>query len=292
MARFWVLGSPVWDRVIRVDAHPARGGFARGRDLGGRPGGSAANVARGLSSLGHEVFLVGSVGDDDPGRALLDDLERWGVATEYVRVRAGRSAESLALVDPDGESGVIALEDPREPAELPLDAVSPGDAVFVGVFPDGIEETIARIRERASLVAAPVPPPWVPRLPADIFFASAAILPPAWRSSPFPAARALGGDAVRWLVVTRGAEGAAAYSDAGIVEVRAEPVEPVDCTGAGDALAAGVVHGLVRGLEIRRSLEIGVRWAAEAVRRAQSTPPPGPELGLDASEGEVGRPGS
>src|SRR5580704_13892618 len=48
------------------------------------PGG-AANVARNLASLGARVSIAGILGDDEPGRQLVDLLEREGIATENLR---------------------------------------------------------------------------------------------------------------------------------------------------------------------------------------------------------------
>jgi D-glycero-beta-D-manno-heptose-7-phosphate kinase len=49
------------------------------------PGG-AANVARSLASLGARVSIAGIIGDDEPGRQLIDLLEREGIASESLRV--------------------------------------------------------------------------------------------------------------------------------------------------------------------------------------------------------------
>src|SRR5580704_12082822 len=48
------------------------------------PGG-AANVARTLASLGARVSIAGVIGEDEPGRRLVDLLEREGIATENLR---------------------------------------------------------------------------------------------------------------------------------------------------------------------------------------------------------------
>ncbi|HUB67365.1 MAG TPA: D-glycero-beta-D-manno-heptose-7-phosphate kinase [Candidatus Methylacidiphilales bacterium] len=48
------------------------------------PGG-AANVARNLASLGARVSIAGVRGDDEPGRQLVDLLEREGIATGNLR---------------------------------------------------------------------------------------------------------------------------------------------------------------------------------------------------------------
>src|ERR1700761_7154991 len=53
------------------------------------PGG-AANVARNLASLGAQTSLAGVIGDDEPGRHLVDILRGEKIATESVRATASR----------------------------------------------------------------------------------------------------------------------------------------------------------------------------------------------------------
>jgi sugar/nucleoside kinase (ribokinase family) len=48
--------------------------------------------------------------------------------------------------------------------------------------------------------------------------------------------------------------------------IAAMPTEVVDATGAGDAFAAGFLHGLLAGKESEASARIGVDWAARACR--------------------------
>jgi rfaE bifunctional protein kinase chain/domain len=52
------------------------------------PGGGANAIAN-VAALGGRPIALGLVGDDDNGRALLDDLEKRGVDTAGIRVRSG-----------------------------------------------------------------------------------------------------------------------------------------------------------------------------------------------------------
>jgi adenosine kinase len=55
---------------------------------------------------------------------------------------------------------------------------------------------------------------------------------------------------VEALVVTQGAEGSVIYTKEGTVRVQcAKPQAVVDPTGCGDAYRAGLIHGLLRGLD-------------------------------------------
>src|ERR1700722_11806046 len=55
-------------------------------------GGSCGNVLLSLAMLGHPVFPVVNLGDDDYGRFLFDEFERAGCETRYVsRAHTGSS---------------------------------------------------------------------------------------------------------------------------------------------------------------------------------------------------------
>lgn len=95
------------------------------------------------------------------------------------------------------------------------------------------------------------------------------------------------------VVITRGAEGAAAYSKNHRVEVPSNRVEVVDTVGAGDTFDAGILTSLylqgeltkakVANLSaeaIQTALELGAKAAAITVSRAGANPPYGHEIGL------------
>jgi len=59
------------------------------------------------------------------------------------------------------------------------------------------------------------------------------------------------------VIVKRGAEGAIAGLDGGVVQVPAIPVEVVDTTGAGDCFNAGFLYGYLRGASLETCLRAG-----------------------------------
>ena len=84
-------------------------------------GGSAANTARWLARLGVQTQLIGAVGRDAAGRALVDALRSDGVTTRVVRTGGQRTARIGVLVDPTGERSFVAdraAADALAPADL------------------------------------------------------------------------------------------------------------------------------------------------------------------------------
>ncbi|MNQ88458.1 aminoimidazole riboside kinase [compost metagenome] len=89
---------------------------------------------------------------------------------------------------------------------------------------------------------------------------------------PWQHARQLAGDQLEWLVLTEGKAGAVAIHGEEQVRVAARPVSVVDTTGAGDAFAGGLIHGLARGMAMRDALQCAVDWGAFAVASESSIP--------------------
>jgi sugar/nucleoside kinase (ribokinase family) len=56
------------------------------------------------------------------------------------------------------------------------------------------------------------------------------------------------------------------------IRVAARPVSVVDTTGAGDAFAGGLIHGLAWGMAIKDALQCAVDWGAFAVSSESSIP--------------------
>lgn len=111
---------------------------------------------------------------------------------------------------------------------------------------------------RARLEAGTTTSPW------DLFFANAREAE-ALVGTTVGAEQLLAGRVATDVVVTYGADGARAVLGGVTCAVAAEPVDVLDPTGAGDAFAAGVLAGYVRGLAPEACLALGARSAARVL---------------------------
>ena len=91
-------------------------------------GGAPLNFAAHARQLGHEVFLVSGVGDDERGRRALDGLRQRGISTEFVQVLPGKNTGTAEVeLDADGKpmfrivrpAAYDFVELTRSPAETP-----------------------------------------------------------------------------------------------------------------------------------------------------------------------------
>ncbi|NGX51599.1 MAG: Pseudouridine kinase, partial [Chlamydiae bacterium] len=66
------------------------------------PGGSGANVMKGLAQLGEACAIVGKVGSDDKGEYYIKRMNELGVGTYLERGRLP-TGQAICLITPDGE---------------------------------------------------------------------------------------------------------------------------------------------------------------------------------------------
>jgi sugar/nucleoside kinase (ribokinase family) len=277
MARVCVFGAVAADIVLRLPAPPHAGEHLNADPLGWRPGGSSANLACALASAGHHVDLVGPVGDDPMGKALLQELHRWGVHTDHTLRVPALAPRALILLDDTGERTIIGLG-PRPPIDQFPPTVVPDLATTEGVYVESFTRYPPALLAQAGLPATALivaPPPDHPQAqtPADLIVGSRDQFPQPWLTAPFTAARQVAGARLRCVIVTAGARGAVAYRADGTLHVPAPAARQVDATGAGDAFTAGLLHALLDGQSLQAALELGSTWGAHAVERLQSLPP-------------------
>jgi sugar/nucleoside kinase (ribokinase family) len=269
MARILVVGSVAQDAVVAL-RQPLRGGaHLEAEALGERIGGGAAGTGLPLAHAGHQVTLLSPLGTDAAGDALLGLLAAAGIDTAAIDRVPGPSTRSLVLLDPDGERTVVNLHRCRAP-QPPAGLRGLGaDAIYVRSRDGGLEQLLAS-RLGDALVAAHLPPVGDGERPAHLLVGSQADVPREALAEPWAFGRRVAGDALRYVVVTRGAAGAEAFSASERLRAAAPPVRVVDSTGAGDAFAAGLLHALLCGASMAEALATGVAWGAAKVASAGS----------------------
>lgn len=258
MARLVVAGGINGDEVVRAGAAAPDAP---------RLGGGAANAAVALMLAGHRVAVAGVVGRDALGADLVATLRRAGVDVRAVRRAAGPTTRMRILLGSDGERTIVRLG-PHRAAELSeadiAAAGGPVDGMFVKAFSAGLAAALAGLGDRAVTVAEFPPPEFGHAWPVHTLVGSRSALPPEVLADPFGWGRRRTGTRLRLAVVTHGASGAVAYDGHRAVDVPPVPVRQVDATGAGDAFAAGLLHGLVQAWPVERVLAAAAAWGALA----------------------------
>ena len=257
-----------------------------------RPGGSAANTAAWLGALGAPVDFVGSAGAADVERhAAL--LRAHGVEPHLTPHPELPTSTIVIVVDGEhrtmlterGANAALAQEQVTDKLLAAAGVLHvTGYTLFDGPRAAGVQRLIARAHAAGVTVALnPGSAGYIADFGVDAFLAGIAgvdiLLANAAEGALLTGAEQPG-DIAQLLaeshglaVLTRGAAPVVVAARGGIpVEVRVPAVQVVDPTGAGDAMAAGFLHGWLRGGDPVRAAEDGIRLAAQAVTRVGGRP--------------------
>lgn len=93
-----VVGSLNMDLVINTEVIPRPGETVLGSDFKRIPGGKGGNQAAAAAKLESEVTMIGAVGRDDMGEALIWSLAADGVKTDYIIKKEEISTGIAAIV--------------------------------------------------------------------------------------------------------------------------------------------------------------------------------------------------
>ncbi len=261
MTRVLCAGHVNWDVTLRLDELPGPDGEARIRSQSSGGGGSAANAAVALSSLGVETGVLGSVGEDENGRLVQHELDEQGIDTTGLRVvEGGTTTVKYLLIGEDGAVAVLANEGCNEAItadDIDADRVDEIEHLHLtGQRP----ETAHRLAELAAAGGTTVSFDPGRRLPhrdfsgalslADLVFCNAreASVIAEFESE-------LQDDAT--LVVKQGSDGALGITGGEEYHHAGFSVDTIDTSGAGDAFAAGFLTGWLDGDSIDRCLAVG-----------------------------------
>jgi 1-phosphofructokinase len=254
-------------------------------------GGKGVNVASVLSDLGLAVVAIGFLGADNAG--LFETFfSRKGIADRFVRL-AGATRVGIKIVD----------DRTRETTDINFPGLTPGEEeigelsarvaalaapgiwfVLAGSVPPGVPDTIwadliAAIHEKGGSVvldtsgrplrAALASRPEVVKPNADELGDLLGRTLDTSREVRAAAGELLEGGVGR-VVVSMGGEGAVFVDPDRALLARPPTVEVRSTVGAGDAMVAGIVYGMLRGLPLEELARTATAAGAFAVTRIGS----------------------
>jgi ribokinase len=271
-----VFGSINMDLVVRTPRFPDPGETMTGRNFFTAPGGKGANQAVAASRLGLQTRMVGRVGADVFGPALIQSLQASGVNTEGVLIDPQQpSGTALITVDDSAENSIIIIPGANG-AVSESDLARLEDALEGARFlmlqleiPLGMVVTAAHLAHKRGVKVILDPAP-ARRLPKEFYDDIDIITPNEGEASalsgvavqgPEDAAKAAASFlacGVRNAVIKLGSKGVFWSNGKEQLYVPAYKVKAVDTVAAGDAFNGGFVAGLDEGLSMAEAL----KWAA------------------------------
>ncbi len=287
--RVLVAGAINTDLVARVGRAPAAGETVTGSAFAIFGGGKGANQAVAAARAGATVAMLGAVGADDFGRQRREDLAGEGIDTGEVAVVEG-SASGVALIVVEAATGQnriayvpgATLRTPAAAAQRLVERFAPRVALAtLELGPETTRALCEAARARGTTVLLNATPEaaegrdlagLVDLLIVNETEAADLLGRPVEAADAAGAARALTELGPGTVVVTLGAAGAVAVSEAGALAVPAPTVEVVDTTGSGDAFCGAMAAALAAGAPLADALRRGVAAGSLAATRAGAQP--------------------
>jgi ribokinase len=280
-----VFGSINMDLVARVPRLPAPGETLSGHSLSMVPGGKGANQAVACARLGALTRLVGRVGEDVFGAALLDSLGRHGVDTAGVIVSPGSSGIAIINVDDRAENNIVIIPGANGQVSAPdlrqLEIALTGAEALLLQLEVPLDAVLAAARlARARGVRVILDPAPARPLPNELFALADVLTPNEGEAAALTglaitnlraaeqASQALRARGTRQVILKMGGQGAYAHDGQQGRLFPAFPVTPVDTVAAGDAFNGGLAVALTEG----KALEEAVRWGMAAGAIAVTRP--------------------
>ena len=272
--RVWIVGPIAWDTVLYLHQYPSAGGFAQGYKKIERPGGSAGNVALGLSTTGVETGFVCYLGNDDIGIKLDDLFNSSQIKNLEITRINGPSSHVLVAIDESGDRTIFGLNESYL-SQVNLDNVQlhADDIVCFVLWRPYFLNSLKKAKEAGCTTIVGVEALGDPMVThADVVIGSRAEFKSDNDLVPFL-------DRFPTIIVTNGEHGATRITKEGIDFQPALPAQTIDTTGAGDSFLAGYLAAYAHGhTEGKHAMEVGARWAALMVTLPVSIPPDFSEL--------------
>ena len=247
-------------------------------------GGSVGNTVYGVASLGGKSAFCGVIGDDKYGKTYELSFEKEDMYNKLVKVK-GRSAHAITFITKDKqrtfsthlgaaihfkphhvieddikhskvlhiEAYQVELENSYKAILLACDFAKKYSTMVSFDLSDG--SLIQRERERIDFIL---------RNYVDIVFANEEEAKEFTGKSPRDALNVLS-DSCKYAIVKLGGRGSLVKHNDNVLEIKADSVNAVDTTGAGDMYAAGFLYGITNGKSLEESARIGSKYAARVV---------------------------
>lgn len=263
-----VFGSINRDLVMRVRRLPLAGETVAAYGLELLPGGKGANQATASALHGAPTLLIGAVGDDAHGAAMLAGLTAAGVDSSAIVQVAGPTGLAHVFVSDEGENQIVIVTGANGEARAPLSFPSCADRAVAVAQAEVPASEVARFLALARDAGACTlfnPAPANAEGAALIALADVVVLNetelafftggevPEGDDAVEAAARRLMARDRQWVVVT--------------LRIAAPKVAVVDTTGAGDTFCGVLAARLSEGAGMAQALQLACIAASLSVQR-------------------------
>jgi len=270
-----IFGGLILDKYLEVEAYPERGGDGLITDEFDIAGGCSINMAVTFNNLGGNAHIVSYVGCDQTGREIMEYLDRYGFSTKYVKQTEGGTGYSLVFLEKNGERTFLTKKgvESRFDRELLRTGVAGGsdfkNIMMTGYYllcdnPAELVKCLSEIKEKDGCFLFD-PGPLIQKIDPDVLRKVIAMADIIAMNEAEAEIAGLPEDASKIVVIKKGKFGGEVYNRGERFEYKAAAVTEVDTTGAGDSFDAGLMFGILSGMDVRSAVSLAVESAAKTV---------------------------
>lgn len=275
-----VFGSVALDMIINFDRPPQFDETILAKNIIISAGGSAANVAVGLSRLGVKTAFIGRIGTDEASRIILTKLYEEGVNVSQIKIIREAKLPKTVILAEKGEKRIITIADEKtlsltSPDEVAWNYIDISKVVYIGevyVEVASIIASYAKAKGKTVIyrILTPFAEMGLEKLQGIISNTTHIIANEvAWkklvrktRKIKLKSPSDLLSLGVNSIIITKGRKGATLYTKNKEIIIPPYEVKAIDSTGAGDAFSAGFIWAILNGYNLEKAAEIANILAA------------------------------
>jgi ribokinase len=275
MVKIAVIGSSSMDLVVTSDKRPGAGETVLGTSFQTVPGGKGANQAVAAARLGADVSMIGCVGDDHYGSAILENFKQNGVDVTNVEPVTDAESGTAHIILAEGDNSIVVVKGANDHVtpdyvEKSLGIIEQADMILIQQ--EIPEETVEFVSERCKEYGVPLllnPAPSRP-ISQKVIENAAYITPNEHEASVLFDGLTIASALKQYpnkVFITEGKQGVRYFDGEKEMLVPSFEVDAVDTTGAGDTFNAALAVALAEGKNIEDSLRFANRAASLSVTK-------------------------
>lgn len=275
MAKVTVIGSSSMDLVVTSNIRPGAGETVLGESFKTVPGGKGANQAVAAARLGADVSMIGCVGEDHYGKAILENFKSNGVSVENVKPVTDSDSGTAHIILAEGDNSIVVVKGANDYitpdyVEKAKEKIKEADIVLIQQeIPEETVEYVAQLCQELKVPLLLNPAPARP-LKAEVIEQVSYITPNEHEAELLFEGKEKEEVLKQYpnkLFITEGKQGVRYFNGKKEVLVPSYQVETIDTTGAGDTFNAALAVALAEGMGFEKGIQFANRAASLSVTK-------------------------
>ncbi|MCM3193935.1 ribokinase [Priestia megaterium] len=275
MAKVTVIGSSSMDLVVTSSIRPGAGETVLGESFKTVPGGKGANQAVAAARLGADVSMIGCVGEDHYGKAILENFKSNGVSVENVKPVTESDSGTAHIILAEGDNSIVVVKGANDYitpdyVQKAKEKIKEADIVLIQQeIPEETVEYVAQLCQELKVPLLLNPAPARP-LKAEVIEQVSYITPNEHEAELLFEGKEKEEVLKQYpnkLFITEGKQGVRYFNGEKEVLVPSYQVETIDTTGAGDTFNAALAVALAEGMGFEKGIQFANRAASLSVTK-------------------------